>query len=152
MSKIQFSEKSWHYKIAKFDTHRRDIPNSLCPYVRLIVKNILKMIAIALAGIFVVCLFSVGIYGVYMCITSYFSYFINGMTEEIPFGEGILISFILLGILTGMISTRRGEEKEAIRRGELLPNPKKQPGLISLYLTALHDRVCPHIDFVDACL
>lgn len=125
---MKISTESWHYKFLDAMLTDKPIPDSICPYVRAVVGNILMIVASVLTLIFlltVIGLASKLVFGFNLTDNSYLEalyFFLIGL------GFATLAGFLFAG-------------------GFVLKNKHKQTGLVFEYIKAKKEKICPKIDF-----
>ena len=151
------NRNAWHYKaIRKLDRYPEQ---NLCPYVRQVIYACATWVFFAILAIII---------GTVLLIT--LSYPVTQLFfTSIP----MVISSVLLYIFIGVVVLKwyRDEGPYYLHRPrankswfwrtdwlhidlfgwlpEREPRPCKPPGLVRSYLRAKHDKICPHLDFVN---
>lgn len=148
---IVFNKDSWHYRFAKFFS-TWSVPSSLCPYVRAVFFGMLIWTMLASVACFMVFSDVAAIAGVVT----------GGSFAALPewIVAGVLLSTLLGAIIACLfiadqvsnyrdrLRSKRYEAEYKARNsgGEYVP---PQPPLWRLYLNALHEKMCPVIEFKD---
>lgn len=147
---MKISRNSWHYRLInqwEGDWYLEDY--SLCPYVRKVIFALLGI----LAGIGVVA------FVIFAALTPYMAglfYLISGLPMSIEhwtLGPLTVLSVLCqLAILVGLsfsFAKQKLAEAKVKRKARQRHATPKEPNIFVAYYRALHDKVCPMLEFTD---
>lgn len=135
------NRNSWHYKLMD-DALDLNVPRSLCPYVRKLVFTLGVLAGLAMCALwFVAALICapLGWFGVIDFPTS-------GNDQTVweflaLFGTAMWGVIAILACGGGLVELRKRQEAKRYY------SESKEPGLIRSYWKAVHDKVCPMLEF-----
>ena len=146
---IEFSRNSWHYRAADFIS-TGGVPRSLCPYVR----------AVMFGGFFWTVLVSFASWLVVSFLLTVAALVTGGSFLALPqwIQVGTIVTMFLGALVAAIYGAEQYQEWKNRRRyakyeaeyqakrdgGEYVP---PQPSLLRLYWNALHEKICPVIEF-----
>jgi len=133
---ITVSEKSWHYRLLRY--MKLDIPSNLCPYLRCVfLWAPAGILAATFVGLFVLFLLMMPVlvwYGL-----------VNGR-DAYPFTFLSMAVYTVIGIATLQNAKFIPFGQQVLISKYKLQQPK-QAQLLQAYIKAVHDKVCPHMEF-----
>ena len=132
---MNISKKSWHYKFLKFmAVEESAIPENLCPYVRILIFKIILLVFFTLLSFMLMCIVGEKL---------------NNILFNFSFGSALdlFIHFFVGAIGTAVFSVGAVSTLALI---DYIKNRKTtKVGVVSTYIKAKHDKICPKIEFKD---
>lgn len=147
---MKISKSSWHYRFLVWLEGTYSIPDSLCPYVRKLVLDIVLVLGLSLiAGFLAVSLITPLI----MVFTDVFAY-LNDLPEDQPsfWAISIVVGFLeYLVLFTWFVSWSAPKGWDALTStvSTNISKKEKDPNVFWEYIKAVHNKFCPSIDFED---
>lgn len=157
---MKINPNSWHYRLVDWgNTSQADVNGyfhlgstiQLCPYVRRIAFIILANVIKALLCIFVGFLLLWATFGVLILPILYYQFNLFQDTSAMDFLTVLsLISWSALGVgLLRVVKDLKIKGNIVIYTSKYYDPrfpPEKEPNIFTLYLQALHDKVCPVLE------
>lgn len=135
---MKFSKNSWHYKLLEYCEMEpyADEHFNLCPYTRRVIA------ALGLSAMGAIFLLVIGI------IIAAFPIFVFG--ADIDIGMAFISSLLWVPLIYYCVRHwwfKDFVDEKVLRKK--LDTVGKGPGLVKSYFKALHDKVCPPIEFTE---
>lgn len=157
---MKISKNAWHYKLLAWETYDGtlssvDMPKNLCPYMRKLVKSIVtapvRYAYRLLPDIMQEHADTVKILGIVAAIIHLFVW--GFTTAEPKFEYEWWYTFAAYGAISGVIGTIVGLMFGVDALINLRENKKKDckvsgPNIVTQYIKAKHNKICPIIEFV----
>ncbi len=155
---MNINKTSWHYAIASKGPHEHSsVPANLCPYMRRVV------VTLAIYILLLVCATGT--------VPTAYMLFTYGPASEWPEISSLLFSLWTMGGFLGLIilavvallgcafaidhfivtpykEAKRERARVALESGQLSELREPEPSIISAWLKAKHDKICPQLEFV----
>jgi hypothetical protein len=147
---MKIDKNSWHYRFLKWMDSSARFDSSLCPYMRKLIIHLAFMAVMCVLAAFcgIAIFFTMAIALVGWVLVLFPEITLGGVIDQ-PFlvGTGLLIVFPISFGMNKFFEYRQRTAHDRWLKSRMMPD--REPGIFRTYWKALHDKICPVIEFTN---